>query len=124
MKRYVLLGFLLLAASCSCGCAALLVGGAGGVVYYKGTLREDLDVPLDDVWEASMSTVEEMELDITGKAKDWLAGTIVALSAYGEEVKIVLKALPGEKTRVAIRIGVLGDREASRILLDAINEQL
>ena len=124
MKRYLLLGFLLLAASCSCGCAALFVGGAGGALYYKGALREDLNAPLDEVWEASVSTVEEMGLDITDKTKDGLAGAIVAMRADGKEVRIVLKALQGEITRVTMRIGVLGDQETSRLLLEMIKEKL
>lgn len=128
MKGHLFLAFVLCVVASLCGCGGSFVVGAaataGGVVYHRGALREDLDVSLDKVWDASLRAVKDMKLTVREKTKDGLAGMIEAERADGRDVKIVVKALPGKRTGVAIRIGVVGDRDGSEIILEAIKDRL
>ncbi|MBK7403850.1 MAG: DUF3568 family protein [Phycisphaerales bacterium] len=120
----------LLVSTMSGGCAAALVAGAaaagiaGTYVYMEGRLESEEQAPLDEVYEASIAAMEDMEFPIKERAKDALAAHITALRADKSEVNITMEQKPDETTSLHIRVGVVGDEEVSSTILSRIREHL
>ncbi|MBW2312292.1 MAG: DUF3568 family protein [Deltaproteobacteria bacterium] len=69
---YLLVAGLLLSASLSIGCPAVLVGGAAGggaVAYIRGELKTTEEVSLNRSWRAAQTAMSDLEFTITDKEK-------------------------------------------------------
>ena len=122
----VLLSFVFFAISVS-GCAALLLGGAAGagsVVYVKGQLKEDIAVNVTAVHGASISALKNLNLPIIEDNYDKLSARIKSRFASGEDVWIDIESITTESSRITIRVGILGDQNKSRQILDGIHKYL
>lgn len=112
------------------GCAALIGAGAGagaGVTGYRfieGELEVNYTKPYEQVWQATNMALKDLEMAIEESEKDQLGAKIKALRADGTKVVIKLKRRPSGITRVKIRVGMLGDQEASDFIERAIERNL
>ena len=109
------------------GCAALLVGGAAGagsVVYVKGQLKENMTAPVAAVHNASISALKELNLPIIEDNKDKLSAKIKSKVANGDDVWIEIESVTAESSKITIRVGILGDQQKSRQILDGIRRHL
>jgi len=107
------------------GCAVALVGaGAGTVAYVKGSLKVVMDEELDDVYEATVKALYQLEITPSEKEKDALAARIAARNAQDDKITIKLKAAENNLTEVSIKIGFFGDRSQSQAIYDKIKENL
>jgi len=107
------------------GCAVALVGaGAGTVAYVKGSLKVVMDEELDDVYEATVKALDQLEITPSEKEKDALAARIAARNAQDDKITIKLKAAENNLTEVSIKIGFFGDRSQSQAIYDKIKENL
>lgn len=107
------------------GCALFLVGagagaGAGTVAYVKGELQSTYAASLDRTWNATMTSLKEMNITIQKEKKDSLGGEIDAVRADGTAVKIAVAPAGQGTTTVKIRIGIFGDKDGS----EAINRRI
>jgi len=78
------------------GCVALVAGsaaGAGTVVYIKGQLNEDINAPVSKVYDASISTLKDLNLPIIEKKHDSLSAKIKSEFADGSDVWIEIESL-------------------------------
>ena len=117
---------LILACLCS-GCVALAVGAAGGVagaVYVMGKLQEELDHPITAVHEATLQGLRDLDLPIVEDKADKLAAHIESKLADGTHVWIDLESIADSRTRLTIRVGLVGDESRSRKILAAIKPHL
>ena len=109
------------------GCAALLVGGAagaGGAVYVKGKLSEDVNATASQVHDATVSALKELNLPIIEDTHDNLSAKMKSRFADGAEVWIDISSLSTESSQITVRVGVLGDENRSRQILDAVHKHL
>lgn len=109
------------------GCAALLVGGAAGagsVVYVKGELKEDMAASVSRVHHASIAALKELGLPIIEDTHDELSAKIQSRFADGSEVWIGIESFTAESSKVTIRVGVMGDEQKSRQILDGVHKHL
>ena len=109
------------------GCAALLVGGAAGagsVVYVKGQLKEDMSASVPAVHNASISALKDLNLPIIEDNHDNLSAKIKSKSADGQDVWIEIESVTAESSKITIRVGVMGDKNKSRQILDGIHKYL
>ena len=130
MKRFkmclLLLSVMLFALELA-GCAALLVGGAAGagsVVYVKGQLKEDMAASVPRVHDASISALKELSLPIIEDNHDKLSAKITSRFADGSDVWIEIESVTAESSKITIRVGVMGDEQKSRQILDGIHKHL
>lgn len=117
---------LILACLCS-GCVALAVGAAGGVagaVYVMGKLQEELPYPIATVHDAALQGLRDLDLPVLEDKTDKLAAHVESKLADGTHVWIDLDSVGDSRTKLTIRIGVVGDESRSRKILDAIKKHL
>ena len=117
---------LILACLCS-GCVALAVGAAGGVagaVYVMGKLQEELNHPIAAVHEATLQGLRDLDLPISEDKADKLAAHVESKLADGTRVWVDLDSMADSRTKLTIRVGVVGDESRSRNILAAIKAHL
>ncbi len=107
------------------GCLLLAVGAGAGagvatVSYVKGELRATYAASLDRTWEATLSALKDLQINVRSTKKDATEGDIEATKADGTKVKINLVPTGPDTTSVRIRVGMFGDEEASK----TINRQI
>ena len=110
------------------GCAAVLIGGAaaggaGTVLYVKGELHSTEDVSLDRAWNATQAAIKDMGFNVTAKERDAVSATLVAFTADGKKIQIILNRKADNVTEIGIRVGTFGDESMSRLILERIRKR-
>ena len=120
MKKYFNKFALLVIVSLSLSaCAAVVVGGAAAYTYVSGWLKKDYHAGIKRAYHASIKAVRENDLEIIEKGQDITYAFVKAKGAK-REIWIKLNRKSRSVTSISIRVGVLGDRRASRIIHDSI----
>jgi uncharacterized lipoprotein len=107
------------------GCAPMVfLGGAaagvGGYKYYEGALVLIYKAPFEKTYESSVKAIEALGYSITERHQKIGSGSIEATDSNAEKVTIKLEYISAEETEVKIRIGLMGDEAASRVIKDKI----
>jgi len=126
-KARVFLIFLLIGCAVllqGCMIAAVGAGAAGTVAYIRGDLQTVEAASIDDVYEATLKAMDELELSITQKSKDAMSAKIIARDAQDKKITIKLAATAEGTTKLSIRIGVFGNERKSRLIYDQIKKKL
>ena len=125
-KRQIFLVFFLAGtAAIIQGCVAAAIGaGAGAVAYVRGDLEAFEAENLNTVYKAAERTIEQLELNVIEKTKDALSVTIVTRDAENKRIRIKLKAMTENTTKISIRIGWFGEETKSRLIYDKIKVNL
>ena len=128
MKRGRFL-FPILACLCIAGCAPVVfmagaAAGVGGYKYYEGALTVVYQAPYNKTWDASIKALTDMGFSIKDKKQDLTKGKIEAVRADNKPVTVSLKYTSSEETEVTIRVGLLGDENASHVIKDKIRSVL
>jgi hypothetical protein len=107
------------------GCAAYHDPASGAKAWYGcETLRAKLDLEIGAVYVAAKQATADLYLKVRRSAADGISGEIRALDARYDTVEIRLKALPRNRTAVAIRIEPFGDKQKSIVVFVQIMENL
>jgi len=111
------------------GCLLLAVGagagaGAATVAYVKGELKTSYAASLNRTWDATLSALKDLRINVYSSKKDAIEGNIEATKADGTKVKIALEPAGPDTTSVRIRVGMFGDEEASRVINRQIASRL
>lgn len=112
------------------GCASLAlmgvgaVAGIGGYKYYEGELTVVYQAPYEKTWDASIRALEEMGYKIEEKTEKLGSGKIRTSDDNNKIVKMSLSYLNQDETEVTIRVGLLGDENASNVIKDKIGSIL
>ena len=108
------------------GCVAIAAAGAGvgGYAYVSGDLEKNLEAPIDQVYDAALAVMEEMQYAVTSKSMDALEARINAEQADETSVKIRLEAKGDNITHTSVRIGLFGDESQSAAIMDKIEARL
>jgi len=103
------------------GCAALLLGGAAGagtIAYIRGELKSTETMSLNQAWTISEHAVRELGYTVTYREKDAVNAKLVSRDANDKRIEINLSRVSEETTEVKIRVGVFGNENLSRLVLD------
>jgi hypothetical protein len=112
------------------GCAAALLGagaaaGAGTYAYVQGEASQTYPGGFDQVWNASLNAVRDMNFEVVDTKRDALGGEIKARRPVGnDDVTVKVESVGSDSTRVKIRVGVFGDEEESRRIQQRISTTL
>ena len=115
---FVLAG-LVLAAS---GCAPSFVGTDAGV-YSGNKLYAVANRDLTSMYNATLKALDELEIEVTKKAKDIFYGEVVAQGSDGKTITIRLKP-EGDLTNLSIKVGLLGDKAKAIVIYERIKQNL
>ena len=112
------------------GCAPLFLFGAGtavgvaGYKFYHGTLTVIFQAPFMETWDATLKALKEMNMKISLSEHDMTSGKIVARKADNTPVNISIKYKTFKETEAIIRVGPLGDKNASEAIKGKIRAVL
>jgi hypothetical protein len=104
------------------GCFVVAAGaaGAGTVAYVRGELDATVGGDLGRVADASDRALEQVQFVKVSEKRDVFSVVIVARTAEDKKVEIRLTREGDALTKVRIRIGLFGDEERSRAVLERL----
>ncbi|MEA5557681.1 DUF3568 family protein [Nodularia spumigena] len=106
-------------------CTTLDTGGAGSsYAYIMGEMTTTETAYLPAGFEVARTVLEGRGYRIKTSDRDEIRGTLLAENPEGGQARIDLDQLGIQKLRISIRIGIVGDREESRQILDSIRSRL
>lgn len=108
------------------GCAALVAGGAAGAgtyVWTEGNLQRDYQASLDQTYQAAMGAVQELGLQVQEREQSMSEASIEAVQ-NDTTYRINLDSKGENLTTVGVRVGIMGDRQASERVHSAIADRL
>lgn len=110
-----------------CGCVALLAGTAGGVgtaTWLSGKLIQEVNVPLDKSVKAAESALKSLGLEINKETKTETVAQITSKYNDGRLVWIDIHRVSRSSSRIEVRVGVPGDKDAAANILNKIERFL
>jgi uncharacterized lipoprotein len=122
--KYLVMG-LLLPILLLYGCTAAVVGigagsGLGTYSYVKGELTVLYPFPYDRTWDASLTALERLNIEVTNQQRDALNGRIKGRRGDGKPVVIKIENKGLDVTEIGIRVGNFGNQDASRKIQQTI----
>jgi hypothetical protein len=87
-------------------------------------METTLGKPIPAVDKAARKALRDLKLIGIEGAVDELQGEIIARMATGKKVKIKLKAMSPEMTRIRIKVGVVGDKTLAEQIMRRIQREL
>ncbi len=129
-SRTHILSILLLLIFAIQGCAAVAGAGigaaaaTGAMAYKNGELETSYAAPYNLTWDATIRAMKKMNLKVIHTQKGPTEGTVESEQADGTKVTTKLKSSSQDVTGVKIRVGILGDEEASRTIDRYIRAEL
>ena len=128
-KRLLVVGLLGLSSIFSYGCPAVLIGaggaaGAGTYAFIGGEITSAEEVGVDKAWEAAKKAMDELGFTITRKEKDAFDSQfeLVAFGAAKKKIIVKLNRKSNAVTEIRIRVGMFGDENLSRSILEKIKK--
>ncbi len=112
------------------GCTPLIIGsvvvGGGAAIWYvRGESRTQYPRDVPTVFNAAVAVLEQdLKVPIDSRSYDGTVGKIRAKRADESEVKVALKLVGPSVTRVAVRVGIVGDRHWNELFLDRLSARL
>jgi hypothetical protein len=87
------------------------------------TVDRDYSKPADQVWSAAVDSVKQAGMRIETDRHDALGGELVARRPDNSEVRINVKSLDQNNTKVSVRVGS-GDKDLANNLQERIAEKM
>jgi hypothetical protein len=109
------------------GCVAFAVGaaaGAGGYAYVKGSLEKNYDHTVTEVHKAASKALRALDIQKTDSELNKHSSYIIGLLEEGKKVKVSVTALTERSSKLEIRVGLIGDKTVSRMILNSIEKHL
>ena len=110
-----------------CGCIAILAGAAAGTgtaAWLSGKLSQEVNASFEASLKATKSALKSLKLNVTKEtAKEDLA-QVMSNYADGKTIWIDINRVSKVTSRIEVRVGVTGDKEAAHKVLDRIRRYL
>ena len=107
----------------ACGCAPSIISPDAGV-YSGGRLYATSSQDMTSVYAATLKALDELEVNVTDKAKDAFYARVVAKGADGKRITISIKPKEGDGATLTIKVGTLGEKRRSSIIYEHIKQNL
>jgi len=109
------------------GCSTTGTVGTGRPAtssWAEGTVTQDVDAPLSKVIQAAVLSLGALELNLTKTEIKKEAALIIGEYVDNQTIWIDLQSISELSTRLAIRVSLQGNREASYRILEKMQEFL
>ncbi|MDR4460124.1 MAG: DUF3568 domain-containing protein [Nitrospirales bacterium] len=111
------------------GCAVVLLGagagaGVAGATYVMGKLEDEVNASVPKVQQASVAALKSLALPVDKQRGDKLAAELESETADQKKVWISITSLTSSRSKIVIRVGLMGDEIRSRQILEAIHVRL
>jgi hypothetical protein len=110
-----------------CGCVVLLAGAAGGAgtaYWLSGKLTQDINTPYNQVVRATHKALDDLKFPVTKETTATDVTQIISKNSDGATIWIDIKPTTQAATRIAIRVGAKGNKEAERKIMVKITKFL
>ena len=130
MRNYGIMVFLVgCTLSTMSGCGVLLFGagagaGVAGTTYVMGKLEDEVDAPVPKAHRASVAALKSLDLPVNKERGDKLGAELESETADQKKIWVSVNSLTSSRSKIAIRVGLLGDEVSSRRILKAIRTRL
>jgi hypothetical protein len=118
------IGILLMSAS---GCLALLAGGAAGggtAMWLSEKLVQQVDVPFDRAVSASKSGLQSLNLTVTKETVKTSVAQIMSQYTDGKTIWVDVHRITSTSSKIEVRVGAAGDKQAAEKILASIKRYL
>ena len=110
----------------SYGCVLLLAGAAGGAgtaMWLSDKLSQDVSASFEKSIRATKTAFKKLDMSVT---KETTTGDVAQLlSEYaGKKVSVDVHRVTEDASRIEVRVGLTGDEQAARKILDKILKYL
>ena len=111
------------------GCALVLFGagagsGVAGATYVMGKLEDEVNAPVAKVQRATVAALKSFELPIDKERGDKLVAELESETADQKKIWVSIASLTSSRSKIVIRVGLMGDEICSRQILETIHERL
>lgn len=108
------------------GCGTSIRGPEGDIEARMryGTLTAKMDRGIDQVYRAVQEAVHALGLTTIMSEQDGVAAEILVRDAQGQNIDIRLEAVSASRTELMMRVGMLGDKNKSRVIFREIQDNL
>jgi len=109
------------------GCVPLVIGaaaGVGGYAWIQGELVQDISTSAEKLHRATTRAMRDLKFAVYEDRGDRISAKVIAKFADGTDVKIYINAKTEYLAGIKIRVGILGDKEKSETILNAIKRRL
>ncbi|MFH1503983.1 MAG: DUF3568 family protein [Candidatus Omnitrophota bacterium] len=127
LKKLVIFVILLGFVPCICGCFVFLAGAAGGAgtaAWLSNKLTQEVNASFDKSVEATKSALKSLRLKIEKETKKDNVAQIMSNYTDGKTIWIDIHNLTLKTSRIEVRVGIAGDEEAARKIMDKILKYL
>lgn len=108
------------------GCGTSVRGPEGEIearIKY-GTLTAMMDRGIERVYQSVQDSVGKLGLTTVMAEQDGVAAEVLARDAQGQNISIKLEAVSTDRTELTMRVGMLGDKNKSRVIFRQIQDNL
>ena len=106
-----------------CGCAALLVGAAGSIgtaTWLSGKLTQEVNAPFEKTLNAAKSALNSLGLKVEKETVKDDVAQVMSNYSDGRTIWIDIHRISELNSRIEVRVGAVGDKEAARKILSRI----
>ena len=117
---FCILGFILMLHMY--GCALLVAGAVGGVgtaVWLSDKLVQDVNAPFERSIKAAKAAFAKLNMSITKETSDDNVSQLIS-EYYGKKVWVDVHKVSSSASRIEVRVGLTGDEQAAREILNKI----
>ena len=107
-----------------CGCSKPTIIGTNAAVYSGGALYAVSGKDLNSVYNATVTALEQLEVEVVEKNKDVFYAKVVGKMADDMSVTVRIEPQSNDKTELRIKTSGLGDEDRSRVIYDKIQQVL
>ena len=102
--------------------AGLSAAPSGVAAYQRGEMTVTLMLPQERVFDATLAAMQDLRLEVGRVRVGENSAFILARDARGVEVKVKFQRYTEVVTSMRIRVGTLGNRTFSTLLLERMRE--
>lgn len=114
----ILLSYLL------CGCSINSGISTGSSTFRGFSLIASRPDSIDTAWRSSIRALDSLKISVSKRLHDDSKALILGVTRESNSVRITMRRLDANTTRIAIRVGVFGDQAFSREILRRIDNNL
>ena len=110
-----------------CGCIPLIIGaaaGVGGYTWINGAMEKDYYVSLERLRSATLKGLKDMGVKISENKVDKHFAKIVAEFADGKSVSVNIEGVTERSSKIKVRVGLMGNKTRSEMILNAVQKYL
>ena len=125
MKKLLCVSSIALLMLGTSSCLVAVVGAAAGTyAWVNGEVRNDEPATLDACYNAAQRAVKNLGYTKISDSKDATYGEIKARNAKDQAIRIRLEKKTSKSTEVRIRVGTVGSKETSSMILNEMRKYL